>query len=61
MRRTAAVKPPANPVAKPKSLAQAHSDFTSEGAPLPGMVAASTPPAKNTDAKPNPSGGKSDA
>lgn len=31
---------------KPKSLAQAQADFTSEGSPPPGVVGTGSPPAK---------------
>ena len=65
MRKTAAVKslvtPVTSPAAKPKSLAQAHSDFTSEGSPLPGLVAAGMQPVKKTAKTPKNNGGKTNA
>lgn len=46
--------------AKAKNLVQQKTDFTAEGAPLPGMVEASHPPAQTQPVAPRRKGATSD-
>lgn len=54
-------EPSNNTAAAPKNLAQANVDFTAEGSPPPGLVAAGKPPKESGKLPPFPDGGKKGA